>query len=264
MADQRKRTSSGGGRKSGSRSAAAKKGAASRSSSARSTAAKKGAASKSKSTRSAAASKAGKASGRRRTASKAAGRTAESAAPAAEFSGKSVAEFRDALTRNLIRPFEMVLITRDRIQEVVDDAVERGRMTADDAEEVVRGLVERGRRQTDDVLRDLEGLLGRGGTEVRRRAEAADRARRQVGDATTRAGKRALGAADPVIAQADRARRAAGIGSNFPITGYDDLTAAQVQGRLGSLTPAELRKVRDYERRNANRKSVLSAIESKL
>jgi hypothetical protein len=46
--------------------------------------------------------------------------------------------------------------------------------------------------------------------------------------------------------------------------GYDDLTAAQVQGRLEGLTPAELRKVRDYEKRHANRKSVLNAIESKL
>jgi hypothetical protein len=69
---------------------------------------------------------------------------------------------------------------------------------------------------------------------------------------------------DPAIAQADRARRIAGVGPNFPILGYDDLTAAQVQGRLDGLTPAELRKVRDYEKRNANRKSVLDAIENKL
>ena len=67
-----------------------------------------------------------------------------------------------------------------------------------------------------------------------------------------------------MLAQADRARRAAGVGPSFPITGYDDLTAAQIQGRLTTLTPAELRKVRDYERRNANRKSVLNAIEQKL
>jgi hypothetical protein len=39
---------------------------------------------------------------------------------------------------------------------------------------------------------------------------------------------------------------------------------AQVQARLGDLTAAELRKVRDYERRNANRKTVLSTIETKL
>jgi hypothetical protein len=54
------------------------------------------------------------------------------------------------------------------------------------------------------------------------------------------------------------------VGPNFPITAYDDMTAAQVQGRLTELTPAQLRKVRDHERRNANRKSVLNAIEQKL
>jgi hypothetical protein len=71
-------------------------------------------------------------------------------------------------------------------------------------------------------------------------------------------------AASPALAQADRARRAAGVGPNFPITAYDDLTADQVVTRLSGLTPAELRKVRDYERRNANRKTVLNSIESKL
>ena len=46
--------------------------------------------------------------------------------------------------------------------------------------------------------------------------------------------------------------------------GYDDLTANQIQARLVTLTPAELRKVRDYERRRGNRKSVLDAIEQKI
>ena len=71
-------------------------------------------------------------------------------------------------------------------------------------------------------------------------------------------------AASGPLAQADRARRAAGVGPNFPIIAYDDLTADQVLGRLTDLTPAELRKVRDYERRNANRKTVLNSIEAKL
>jgi hypothetical protein len=66
------------------------------------------------------------------------------------------------------------------------------------------------------------------------------------------------------LAQADRARRAAGVGPNFPILAYDDLTADQVVTRLTDLTAAELRKVRDYERRNANRKTVLNSIETKL
>jgi hypothetical protein len=54
------------------------------------------------------------------------------------------------------------------------------------------------------------------------------------------------------------------VGPNFPILAYDDLTADQVVSRLTDLTAAELRKVRDYERRHANRKTVLNSIETKL
>jgi hypothetical protein len=172
-----------------------------------------------------------------------------------EFSGKSVADFRKALTERLVEPLNLVMLTRDRIEETVEEAVSRGSMTRDAAQDLISGLVERGRRQTTDVLGDLEQLLGRGrGTDV------AARARRQVGDATARA----RGAGDQVLVQADRARRVARVGPSFPILNYDDLTASQIQSRLGTLTPAELRKVRDYERRNANRKSVLDAVETKL
>jgi hypothetical protein len=62
----------------------------------------------------------------------------------------------------------------------------------------------------------------------------------------------------------DRVRRGAGVGPNFPITAYDELNATQIQSRLKDLTPAQLRKVRDHEKRNANRKTILNAIESKL
>jgi polyhydroxyalkanoate synthesis regulator phasin len=156
------------------------------------------------------------------------------------------------------------MITRDRIEEVVNDAVERGRVTAEDAQSIVQGLVQRGREQTDSVMGDLEGLLDRGRSEVATAPQRVGRARKQVGEAARGATKRAREQADPVLAQADRARRAAGVGPSFPILGYDDLTAAQVQSRLDGLSPAELRKVRDYEKRNANRKSVLDAVQSKL
>jgi len=136
------------------------------------------------------------------------------------------------------------MLTRDRIEETVEEAVTRGSMTRDAAQDLISGLVERGRRQTTDVLSDLEQLLGRG----------------RGGDVAARARK----AGDQVLAQADRARRVARVGPSFPILGYDDLTASQVQSRLDTLTPAELRKIRDYERRNANRKSVLEAVETKL
>jgi hypothetical protein len=198
-----------------------------------------------------AAKKGGQARARKQTAQKRARGTASAATAPAEFAGKTAAELREALTRGLIRPLDLMMVTRDRIEDAVTDAVERGQMTAKDAQDLVQRLVRRGREQTNDVLSDLEQLLGRGGGT--RATGAASRAR-----------KAAARAADPLLAQADRARRAAGVGPSFPITGYDDLTAAQVQTRLADLAPAELRKVRDYERRHANRKSVLSGIESKL
>ena len=48
------------------------------------------------------------------------------------------------------------------------------------------------------------------------------------------------------------------------IDGYEELTARQAIGRLGELSPAVLRSLRDYERRHANRKSVLDEIERVL
>ena len=71
-------------------------------------------------------------------------------------------------------------------------------------------------------------------------------------------------AADEPLAQADKLRRRAGVGSSFPITGYDELSAAQVKTRLADLSRPELRKVRTYEKNNKARKGVLADIEKKL
>ena len=134
-------------------------------------------------------------------------------------------------------------MTREKLQETLDEAVARGRMTRDDAGELLTDLLARGREQTDGLREDIEGLLS-GANRVTRKGVS--------------------GSAERVLREVDRARRAAGVGPSFPILGYDDLTAAQVNERLGELDAAELRKVRDYEKRNANRKSVLAAVEQKL
>ncbi|HWI06392.1 MAG TPA: hypothetical protein VNT54_02610 [Solirubrobacteraceae bacterium] len=161
----------------------------------------------------------------------------------------AIASLRDVLAQGVVIP-------GDRLQETVDEAVRRGRMTAQDAGELVQNLVAIGRRQTQDALADIEHLVGRSAAETRRLAR--DRVK-DVGSAARRAP-----GTDRALRTVDRVRRAAGLGHPFPIIGYDDLTAAQVIDRLAELNPAELRKVRDHERRNANRKSVLSAIERKL
>ena len=138
---------------------------------------------------------------------------------------------REAMTR-------AVMLPTDRLRDALDDAVRRGRLTRGDAEDLYQSLLAAGRRQIEDVLADLEQLLGRS------RGASRDRVLREV----------------------DRARRASGLGASpaFPIAEYDSLAAAQITGRLDDLSPADLRKVRDYERRHANRKTVLAAVERKL
>jgi polyhydroxyalkanoate synthesis regulator phasin len=158
----------------------------------------------------------------------------------------NLANFAEQLAQRVINPLGLVVLTRERIQDTLDEAAERGRLTRTDANELVGELVKRGRQQTDELLSDIERLLGRG--------------RGHVESAT----KGLSDGMDRIVRTADRARRTVGVGPSFPILGYDDLTAAQVEGRLEGLTPAELRKVREYERRHANRKSVLGAIERAL
>jgi hypothetical protein len=125
----------------------------------------------------------------------------------------------------MLSPVSAVLLTRRHIEEVLDDAVERGRMTRADAQEIIQTLLSRSARATDDLLSDIERMLGG-------RGDALD---------TPATG-----------------------GGSQPIPGYDDLSAAQVQERLDGLTPAQLRKLRDYEARHGNRKTVLDRIDRKL
>ena len=162
--------------------------------------------------------------------------------------GDNLASLAEQVTNGVLKPLGLVVLTTDRIQEVLDDAAARGRVTRSDANELAAQLISRGRQQTDQLLSDVERVIGFG--------------RRQMSPASR--GARWSESIDLLVRSADRARRSVGAGQTFPILGYDDMTAAQVQARLEGLAPAELRKVREYERRHANRKSVLEAIDKSL
>ena len=142
----------------------------------------------------------------------------------------------------------LVVLSRERIQETLEEAAERGRVTRSDANELTALLVQRGRQQTDELLADIDRVLGRG--------------RQQLDSATVRA--RRSKSVDRLVRGADRARRSVGVGPAFPIIGYDELTVPQIRQRLGRLDKPDLRKVRTYERRHAQRKTVLNQIEKLL
>jgi polyhydroxyalkanoate synthesis regulator phasin len=140
------------------------------------------------------------------------------------------------------------MLTRDRIQEALDDAAARGRVTRKDANELVADLMRRGRTQSDDLIGELVTIVERG-------REGLDSAAKKA---------RGSEPVDRLVRNADRARRTAKVGPSFPILGYDELTAPQVRTRLRQLSKPELRRVLTYERKNANRKSVVGAIEREL
>jgi len=140
-----------------------------------------------------------------------------------------VATARDKLVRGVLSPFNAVVITRRNLEEVLDDAVRRGRMTRTDAQDMIQTLVTRGARVTDDILAEIQRMLGNTeALDTESRADAATDTRR------------------------------------LPISGYDELSAPQVQEQLDGLSHVQLRNLREYEQRNANRKTVLERIDRKL
>jgi hypothetical protein len=159
-----------------------------------------------------------------------------------------VNDVRDFLTRG-------VLLTAERLQDTLDDAVARGRLTHADADDLVARLVSIGRSQAEDLRAEIEELRG----EIE---QLLGQSPSGVVNAGLRAGTQLT--PDRIVRELDRFRRAAGIGPAFPILGYDDLSAGQIIERLEDLNSAQLRKVRDRERRKAKRKSVLDAIERAL
>jgi polyhydroxyalkanoate synthesis regulator phasin len=159
-----------------------------------------------------------------------------------------VSGFVDQLVNRILGPLGLVILSRERIQQTLEEAAERGRITRSDATALASVLIQRGREQTEELLPDIERLLGRG--------------RERLDTATSRA--RRSTSVDRLVRSADSARRRVGVGPSFPIIGYDELTAAQVRQRLRTLKPEELRKVRAHERRHANRKTVLAALDRQL
>ena len=125
-------------------------------------------------------------------------------------------EPEDSASRSVLNPLDVMVITRERLQDTLDDAVRRGRMTRDDATDLLAEILRRAiSAPTDRVMREVRRVTG---------------ARRRVPDR--------------------RLRR-------------PDRRADRLPARRRS-TPPQLRRVRDYERRNANRKTVLAAVDTKL
>ena len=52
--------------------------------------------------------------------------------------------------------------------------------------------------------------------------------------------------------------------ATFPIAGYDEMNVKEIGERLDGLTAAEIRTVREYEKRNKNRETLIEQFDRKL
>jgi UDP-glucose 4-epimerase len=101
--------------------------------------------------------------------------------------------------------------------------------------------------------------------EAEQRAVAAERVAQRALEQAETAERRAAEAAERVADAERRARETAAAGPRAaasPVDHYDDLAAEEVIALLGSLEQPDLHTLRDYERENANRARVLTAIDA--
>jgi hypothetical protein len=53
-------------------------------------------------------------------------------------------------------------------------------------------------------------------------------------------------------------------GSGFPISGYDEMNVREIRDRLNGLSAAEIRTVREYEKNNKNRETLIEQLDRKI
>jgi ferritin-like metal-binding protein YciE len=158
----------------------------------------------------------------------------------------------------------------ERLAKAVGDD-ETARLAASiraDEEKMLQQILREIPKLTDAVVRaDVKGdgsydvtTTGAGET-VRKAGQATGRAARKTSAATRRTARQARKV--PGVAQAEgEIKGAVASASDLAIARYDSLTADEVVGRLTELSQIDLAKVDAYERKNQNRTTVLSRIDS--
>ncbi len=98
-------------------------------------------------------------------------------------------------------------------------------------------------------------------------AEQATQVSEQVAEqaigVTDQTARQGLRLAEEAIEQTERAAQKADP-NWLPIDNYDELNVSEVSGKLDDLSAEELEKVRDYEKRNKNRETLLGQIERRI
>jgi phasin family protein len=152
----------------------------------------------------------------------------------------AVGQMRDALEIRDPRSFgEYMHKQTERVRELSE------RMSEDN-----RRLVQMGQESSRDALRATERNAHNVTQMAERNAEQAQRmAERSIDE-----GRRTV----------EQAADQAGRNGKLAIDNYDDLNVGDIEQRIEKLEPNQVRQLRDYERSNKNRKTLIEAFERRL
>jgi hypothetical protein len=165
------------------------------------------------------------------------------AAESGERQQRLAQEFSELVANNLREQAEGGRSGAKRLSEQADRQQEAGRALAQESVEAYMDFLDASFSQY------RAGAMASGQTA----AGVVGAATGAVTDATARA-------MDAATLGAQRTAETA----TFPIAGYDEMNVEEISERVDALTDEQVRRLRDYERANQNRKTLIERFESRL
>lgn len=165
------------------------------------------------------------------------------AAESGERQQRLAQEFSELVANNLREQAESGRSGAKRLSEQADRQQEAGRALAQESVEAYMDFLDASFSQY------RAGAMASGRTA----AGVVGAATGAVTDATARA-------MDAATLGAQRTAETA----TFPIAGYDEMNVEEISERVDALTDEQVRRLRDYERANQNRKTLIERFESRL
>ena len=163
------------------------------------------------------------------------------AAESGERQQRLAQEFSELVANNLREQAEVGRSGAKRLSEQADRQQEAGRAFAQESVEAYMNLL--------DATFSQYRAMASGQTA----AGVVGAATGAVTDATART----------MDAATEGAQRTAET-ATFPIPGYDEMNVDEISERVDALTDDQVRRLRDYERANQNRKTLIERFESRL
>jgi hypothetical protein len=157
-------------------------------------------------------------------------------------------------------------LAQDFSQRVLDhlrEQVESGRAASEQLTEQARKQREAGRAVAQESVNAYVAFLDTAFSQYREGAQRAAESAQEGARAASQTAAGVVGAATGAAAGTTRAA-AEGVAGQPPIDGYDEMDVDEITERLDDLSDTELVRVRDYERRNKNRETLLALVERRM